>query len=316
MLLGVARRGGPRGHGAGRGHQDLLRPRVAPQRLASLGGGAAVLPRQPPAGQPFLPISGCAVAFLPSLAKLLRDEMEYVLLLRLCEGFLPDEAARSRQARPAARGARSRRRASRGSRTVVARRRQPRARRGQRWFDLAAIDALATYDVEMSAAPATPTSSATSNRSSSSATASPAACATWPSRRPCSPRAPARSCCAPTTLGLNLRELDALYTNAFFRVSQLLDERKAVAEKLRGDWQKAKLEVQAKQARLKALVGERGRHLKRGSETEAQVKELFRSIVVPRAAGALPRARRSRRRWPETIRSSCGCARATSACTA
>jgi hypothetical protein len=59
----------------------------------------------------------------------------------------------------------------------------------------------------------------------------------------------------------------------------MLDERKAVAEKLRGEWQKAKLEVQAKQAKLKALVGEKGSRLKRGNETEAQIKQLFGTIV-------------------------------------
>lgn len=248
---------------------------VAPQRLAS---SAAVQQfyRGQPTGQPFLPISGCAVAFLPSLAKLLRDEMEYVLLLQLCEGFLPDEAPGSARLDPLL--VELLKKAGLTRLEDVVRDVVTRSIEGERWFDLAAIDALAKYDVELSPAPDAYLQryleSLELERNRYAGRVRDLALET--------------ALLAPERLlgllrsdyaRLNLRELDTLYTNAFFRVSQLLDERKAVAEKLRGEWQRAKLEVQAKQARLKALVGERGRHLKRGSETEAQVKELFRSIV-------------------------------------
>jgi hypothetical protein len=248
---------------------------IAPQRLTA---SAAVQQfyRGLPAGQPFLPISGCAVAFLPSLAKLLRDEMEYVLMLRLCEAFLPDEAPGSARLDPLLVELLHKARLARLEdlvRDVVR-----HALEDERWFDLAAIDALAKYDVEMSPSPDAylqrylESIELEKNRFAGRVRDLALETALLAPERLL---ALLRSDYA----RLSLREIDALYTNAFFRLTQLLDERKAVADKLRGEWQKAKLEVQTKQAKLKALVGEKASRLKRGSETEAQIKEVFRSLV-------------------------------------
>jgi hypothetical protein len=248
---------------------------IAPQRLAS---SAAVQQfyRGLPAGQPFLPVSGCAVAFLPSLAKLLRDEMEYVLMLRLCEGFLPDEAPGSARLDPLLVELVQKARLARLEdllRDVVS-----HALENERWFDLAAIDALTKYDVEMSPSPdAYLQRYLDSLETERNRFAGRVRDLTLEQTLLVPERLLAllRSDYA----RLSLREIDTLYTNAFFRVCQMLDERRAVAEKLRGEWQKAKLEVQGKQAKLKTLVAEKGARLKRGSETEAQIKELFRTIV-------------------------------------
>ncbi len=247
---------------------------IAPRRLATSPEVQQFF-RATPAGQPFLPITGCAVAFLPSLGKLLRDEMEYVLLLRLCERFLPDEAPSSARLDPLL--GELLRKAGLARLEDVVRGTVAHALDGERWFDLAPIDALAKYDVEMSPSP-----DAYLQRYLESIELE---------RNRFAGRV--RDLALEQALGtperllavlradyarLSLREIDALYTNGFFRIGQLLDERKAVADKLRAEWQKARLELQTKQAKLKNLIGDKASRLKRGSESEARIREIFATI--------------------------------------
>src|SRR5262249_6267150 len=148
----------------------------------------------------------------------------------------------------------------------------------ERWFDRAAMDALARYDVEMSPSP--------------DAYLQRYLAALENERNRFAGRvrdlALEKALLLPEHIlerlrqdatGRNLREIDALFTGAFFRVSQALDPRKALAQKLRSDWQRSKQEGEAKAAKLKALVSEKGARLKHGSETEAKIKDVFRTVV-------------------------------------
>jgi len=229
-----------------------------------------------PSGQGFQPISGCAVAFLPSLAKLLRDEMEYVVMLRLCEGFFPTEAPGSAKLEPLLDDVMRQAHAARLEdllRDVAS-----HALENERWFDLAAMDALARYDVEMSPPPDAYLQrylAALENERNRFAGRVRDLALEKALLLPEHIFERLREGCA----GRNLREIDALFTGAFFRVSQALDQRKALAQKLRSDWQRSKQEGEAKAAKLKALVAEKGARMKRGSETEARIKEVFRGVV-------------------------------------
>jgi DNA-binding Lrp family transcriptional regulator len=229
-----------------------------------------------PAGQPFLAISGCAVAFLPSLAKLLRDEMEYVVLLRLCEAFLPSDTPGSARLDPLLDDLMKTAKA--GRLEDVLRDVATHALQNERWFDLAAIDALAKYDIEMSPPP-----DAYLQRYLASLE-------TERNRFAGRVRdlALEKALLLPERLlerlrsdhtRLNLREIATLYTNAFFRIFQVLEQRKALLQKLKNEWQRTKSEIESKVVKLKALAAEKGARLKKGSETEARIKEVFATVV-------------------------------------
>jgi hypothetical protein len=229
-----------------------------------------------PAGQPFLPISGCAVAFLPSLARLLRDEMEYVVMLRLCEMFFPTEGPGTAKLDPLLDDVLKKARVGRLEdllRDVAS-----HALENERWFDLAAIDALAKYDVEMSPPPDAYLlrylSTIETERNRFAGRVRDLAL----EKALLLPERILERLRADHTR-LNLRELDALYTNALFRLFQVLEARQAVLQKLRSDWQRTKSEIEAKAATLKALAAAKGARLKKGSETEARIKEVFSTIV-------------------------------------
>jgi hypothetical protein len=248
---------------------------VLPRRIDA-APGVQQFYRGFPAGQGFQPISGCAVAFLPSLAKLLRDEMEYVVMLRLCEGFFPAEAPASAKLEPLLDELMKKAQAARLE--DVLKSVASHALENERWFDLAAIDALAKYDVEMSPPPDAYLlrylSSIENERNRFAGRVRDLALE--------------RALLLPERIlerlreghaGRNLREIDTLFTNAFFRIGQALDQRKAVVQKLRNDWQRTKQDVESKAAKLKALVAEKGARLKHGSETEGRIKEIFAGVV-------------------------------------
>lgn len=232
--------------------------------------------RSTPAGQAFMPVAGCAVAFLPSLAKLLRDEMEYVVMLRLCEGFFPAESPSQAKLDPLTDELLKKARALRLE--DVLRGVATHALESERWFDLASIDALSTYDVEMSPPPdAHLQRFLTTIENERNRYAGRVRDLALEKALLIPERILERL--REDGLQLSLRELDALYTNAFFRVTQLLDQRKPVVQKLKGEWQRTKGEIESKVTRLKQLVSEKGARLKRGSETEARIKEVFRTVV-------------------------------------
>jgi hypothetical protein len=232
--------------------------------------------RSTPAGQGFLPISGCAVAFLPSLARLLRDEMEYVVLLRLCEAFFPADTPGSAKLDPLLDDVMKKARL--GKLEDLLRDVASHALENERWFDLAAIDALGKYDIEMSPPPDAylqrylATIETERNRFAGRVR----------------DLALERALLLPERIlerlrsdhaRLNLREIDLLYTDAFFRIFQVLEQRKAVLQKAKNDWQRTKGDVEAKVAKLKALAAEKGARLKKGSETEARIKEVYSTVV-------------------------------------
>ncbi len=231
--------------------------------------------RSAPPGQSFMPVAGCAVAFLPSLAQLLRDEMEYVVMVRLCEAFFAPDAPSSAKLDPqleALLKSASALRLEDLVRGVAA-----HALDEERWFDLAALDALARFDIEMSPpADAVLLRHLTTLENERSRYAGRV-------RDLALERALVLPDRVFERLGSDakgsLREIDALYTNAFFRIGQILEQRKALVQKLRNDWQRTKSDIEGKARRLKEQLAEKGAKLKHGSDTEAKVKDVFRGVV-------------------------------------
>jgi hypothetical protein len=228
-----------------------------------------------PAGQGYCPVSGCAVAFLPSLARLVRDEMEYALMMRLVDRFLPGEppelAAVEKKVDEVLRKALAVRPQDLVDDVVG------QALEKERWFDLASLDAMGRYDIEMSPSPeaylTTFLQTLERERSRFAGRVRDLAFERvlgLPDRlleavRESFPR-------------LNLWEIDALLTRAFFRVSQLLGQSGALAQQTRTDWEKARDEVAAKAGQLKEVAGARDAKMKKGSATEARIREVLRSV--------------------------------------
>jgi hypothetical protein len=232
--------------------------------------------RSSPAGQGFMPVSGCAVAFLPSLSQLLRDEMEYVVMLRLCEAFFAPDAPSSAKLDPQLEALLKKARALRLE--DVLRDVSSHALESERWFDLAALDAVAKYDIEMAPPPDAYLQRHFANLENERNRYAGRVRDLALERALVLPDRIFEALAADPA-PRSLREIDALYTNAFFRVGQILEQRKALVQKLRNDWQRTKGEIESKGRRLKEIAGEKGARLKHGSETEAKIKEVLRTVV-------------------------------------
>lgn len=230
-----------------------------------------------PAGQAFLPIAGTAVAFLPALSKLIRDEMEYVLLMRLCERFFPVEppepAKLDKKVEAVLRKARVTRPRDVADEIVGS------VLEHERWFDLAALDALARYDIEMSPPPdaclVTHFANLDRERNRFAGRVRDLALemvARLPERILEAVRAEAES--------LDLGQIDALFTRAFFEALKLADQSRGLAHQAKSDWEQIRKDVQAKAARLKDIAGAKEARLKKGSETEAKIREVFRGFEI------------------------------------
>jgi hypothetical protein len=234
--------------------------------------------RRAPAGQGFAPVSGCAVAFLPALAKLIRDEVEYALLLRLVEAFLSGDAPEPSQLDGWAEPLLRKLEAARARDLVEAIVRSLMDE--ERWFDLAAIDPVRHYDIEMSppADAFLQSHLAAIERDRTRFTqrvrdAAVERLAALPVRllaliREAQPR-------------LALRSTDALLTRAQFQLSQRVAEMGTLAQSLRREWESAREGVAERTATLKQIVSARDAQLKRGSATDARVKEALAAVDVP-----------------------------------
>jgi hypothetical protein len=247
---------------------------VLPERMAAEPRVAAFY-RSFPAGQGFAPVTGTAVAFLPSLAQLVRDEMEYALMLRLCERFFPVEPPDSevidrlledvlREA-----GALKLRQVVDG---IV-----EHALEKERWFDLAGVDSPARYDIEMSPPPdaylARFLSSLEHERNRFASRVRDLALdliVQLPGRLAAAIRA--------RHPNLDLRQIDTLFTRGFFRVCQLVEQGAPLAAQLRSEWDRARRSVEETAARLKEIAGAKDARMKHGSETEGRMKELLRGV--------------------------------------
>jgi hypothetical protein len=230
-----------------------------------------------PAGQGFAPISGSALSFLPGIQQMVRDEMEYLLMIRLCEKFFPAGPTEPGKVDPLIEPLLAKAHAAKLTQLLqeVVR----HSLENERWFDLAAIDVLAKYDIEMSA-PADAylqrfLSQLDHERSRFAGRVRDLALETMlqvPDRL--------REALAASASGLDLAGIDSLFTQAFFRVQQLLDHRAGTAQQLASDWKRIRSEIESKVAELKAIVSDRGAKLKKGSDTEARVKAVFSKISV------------------------------------
>lgn len=247
---------------------------VLPERMAA-DSNLAQFYRSFPAGQGFLPLSGCAVAFLPSLAKLVRDEMEYVLLMRLMERFFPVQPPDSAKLDKLLEDVLRKGRAARTSDIVEDIVTQ--ALEQERWFDVAAIDALPKYDIEMSPPPDAYLISFLANLERE--------------RNRFAGRVrdlalelvvhlPERLLTAIRTghPGLDLWEVDTLLTRASVQVFQIADQSRALARQAKAAWERARQEASAKAGQLREIAGAKDAKLKHGTETEARIEELLRSI--------------------------------------
>jgi hypothetical protein len=230
-----------------------------------------------PAGQGFAPVSGTAVSFLPSLEQMVRDEMEYLLMIRLCEKFFPDGAPAPARVDPLVEPILQKLDATRLSAILQGIVRH--SIENERWFDLANIDALAKYDIEISAPADTYLqrflATIENDRNRFAGRVRDLALETvldLPERL--------KSALVAEHPDLNLGELDSLFTNAFFRIQQSLDQRGSLSQQLTNDWKGIRSEIERKVTELKAIVNDRGAKLKRGSETESRVKQVFETVSV------------------------------------
>jgi hypothetical protein len=249
---------------------------LLPERMTA-SEGVMEFYRSFPAGQGFAPISGTALAFLPSIQQMVRDEMEYLLMIRLCEKFFP--------AGPPAPGKVEKlvepllANAHAAKLTQFLQEVVRHSLENERWFDLAAIDVLAKFDIEMSP-PADAylqrfLSQMEQDKSRFAGRVRDLALETMhqvPER--------IRDALTASSEGLDLAEIDSLFTQAFSRVQQLLDQRNGMAQQLASDWKRVRSEIESKVTELKSIVSDRGAKLKKGSDTEARIKDVFSKIRV------------------------------------
>jgi len=233
-----------------------------------------------PAGQGFAPISGTALSFLPSIQQMVRDEMEYLLMIRLCEKFFPaGPPAPGKPGKVAELVEPLLAKAHAAKLTQFLQEVVRHSLENERWFDLAAIDVLAKYDIEMSA-PADAylqrfLSQLDHERSRFAGRVRDLTLEMIlqvPDR--------IRDALTASASGLDLAEIDSLFTQAFFRVQQLLDHRSGTAQQLTSDWKRIRSDIESKVTELKQIVSDRGAKLKKGSDTEARVKGVFSKISV------------------------------------
>ena len=249
---------------------------LLPERM-SASEGVTEFYRSFPAGQGFAPISGTALSFLPSIQQMVRDEMEYLLMIRLCEKFFPVGPPAPGKVEKLVEPVLAKAHAAKLTQFVqeVVR----HSLENERWFDLAAIDVLAKYDIEMSA-PADAylqrfLSSLDHERSRFAGRVRDLALEMIlqvPDR--------IRDALNASASGLDLAEIDSLFTQAFFRVQQLLDHRSGTAQQLTSDWKRIRSDIESRVTELKQIVSDRGAKLKKGSDTEARVKDVFSKISV------------------------------------
>ena len=248
----------------------VLRPARATARAE-----VAQFERSLPAGQGFAPVTGCALAFLPSLAKLVRDEMEYLLLMRLVERFFAEKASESAEVDPAVEGVlrklgalRLRDLAEDVARAAV---------EDERWLDLAALDPAARYEIEMSPSPEAYLTGVLSGleREQTKVASRVRDLAT---RRLLSLPEQILTAIREERPDLDLRAIDAVSTAAFARVAQLAGSAASLARELRGELEAAKRAAADRGARLKEIAGAKDARFKRGSETEARLKDVLRSV--------------------------------------
>ncbi len=208
---------------------------------------------------------------------MVRDEMEYLLMIRLCEKFFPAGPPVPGKVEKLVEPLLAKAHAAKLTQFLqeVVR----HSLENERWFDLAAIDVLAKYDIEMSAPPDAYLqrflSSLDHERSRFAGRVRDLALESMlhvPDR--------IRDSLTASSAGLDLAEIDSLFTQAFFRVQQLLDHRNSTAQQLTADWKRIRSEIESKVTELKQIASDRGAKLKKGSDTEARIKEVFSKISV------------------------------------
>ncbi|HEY7699517.1 MAG TPA: hypothetical protein VIE88_13935, partial [Vicinamibacteria bacterium] len=244
---------------------------LLPERM-SASEGVTEFYRSFPAGQGFAPISGTALSFLPSIQQMVRDEMEYLLMIRLCEKFFPAGPPAPGKVEKLVEPLLAQAHASKLTQFLqeVVR----HSLENERWFDLAAIDVLAKFDIEMSP-PADAylqrfLSQLDQDKSRFAGRVRDLALETIlqvPDR--------IRDALTATSAGLDLAEIDSLFTQAFFRVQQLLDQRSSTAQQLASDWKRIRSDIESRVTELKPIVSDRGAKLKKGSDTESRIKDVF-----------------------------------------
>ncbi|HLE70991.1 MAG TPA: hypothetical protein VJH87_15025 [Vicinamibacteria bacterium] len=233
-----------------------------------------------PVGQGFAPISGTALSFLPSIQQMVRDEMEYLLMIRLCEKFFPaGPPAPGKPGKVAELVEPLLAKAHAAKLTQFLQEVVRHSLENERWFDLAAIDVLAKYDIEMSAPPDAYLQRFLSQLDHErSRFAGRVRDLTLEMILQVPDRI--RDALTASASGLDLAEIDSLFTQAFFRVQQLLDHRSGTAQQLTSDWKRIRSDIESKVTELKQIVSDRGAKLKKGSDTEARVKGVFSKISV------------------------------------
>jgi hypothetical protein len=228
-----------------------------------------------PSGQPFASVTGCALAFLPSLARLVRDEMEYLLMMRLCEEFFAPQMPDSSRVEPLVDGIVKKARVLllRDIVTGVV----DHVLTEERWFDLAGANALSNFDIELSPSPEAflqmYLASIENDRKRFTSRVRDLALELVL-------RLPDRlAALAPAEHPqLKLAETDALFTRAYLRLTHALSEAGSFAREARDGWDKARGAIERKVARLKEIVTARDAKLKKGSATEARVLEILGSV--------------------------------------
>jgi hypothetical protein len=228
-----------------------------------------------PAAQSFAFVSGCALAFLPSLARLVRDEMEYLLMMRLCEEFFEQHLPDSSRVEPLVEAIVKKARVLL-LRDIVASIVE-HILSEERWFDLAGAAAPSNFDIEISPSPEAflqmYLASIENDRKRFTSRVRDLALelvlrlpdrlvALVPAEHP----------------QLKLAEMDALFTRSFLRLTHALSDVGSFAREARDGWDKARGAIERKVARLKEIVTARDARLKKGSATEARVTEILGSV--------------------------------------
>jgi hypothetical protein len=247
---------------------------VRPARVTE-SSAVAEFARSRPVGRGFAPVTGCAVAFLPSLAKLVRDEMEYVLVMRLVERFFGAEPPEATVLDPLVEGVLRKVGALRLRDLVDEVTRV--ALEEERWFDPAALDAAARFDIEMSPSP--------------DAYLNGLLAALERDRTRCASRVhelalerlqalPARilEAIRESQPRLDLRAIEALLTAACGRVIKQADGAAALVRQARDELEAARHAAGQRVGQLKELAGAKDARFKHGSETERRAAELLRSV--------------------------------------
>ncbi|MBI2837556.1 MAG: hypothetical protein HYX75_04540 [Acidobacteria bacterium] len=233
--------------------------------------------RNPPAAQGYAPVTGTSVAFMPSLRRLVADEMELMIASRLWDRFLPAEPPRSADILDRVDGVLEQI-GARQIREVVAGI-VTQALEREKWFDLAALDTLAAYNVETSLAPDTclagfmQTLERERNRYAGRVRDLVIdAIERMPERLAAAIRERHPE--------MDLREIDTLFTFAFHKLADLPAQSRSLAQEARDELDRARREIGVKTARLREIVSARSARMKKGGETEARIREVLETVSV------------------------------------